>query len=237
MGRRIRKHANPFQVRTTLGLVDRRVIFGREAPLEVELGPGNASFLFDRARAHPERDFVGLEVRRPLVETANQRRDTEGPKNLHVFYANASENLRLAAAGVILGFHIHFPDPCFKKRHWKRRVVQPNTVRIMSELLPIGGFIYAQSDVKALAEEMFDFMIADGALLPRDRTLLVERPFPESTAWEKQHEAEGEPIYRMLFEKIREPAGPIPELEMRHTDPKRIASLDPSARLDDNNEE
>jgi tRNA (guanine-N7-)-methyltransferase len=200
MGRRIRKHANPFQVRTELGMIDRRAVFGREAPLEVELGPGNASFLFDRARAHPERDFLGLEVRLPLVQAAELRRERDGPPNVRVFYANANQNLRLAEPGVIQVFHIHFPDPCFKKRHRKRRIVQPETVRIMSELLPIGGLIYAQTDVPALAEEMAELFRADGALEERSAE---PRPLPEITAWERQHEAEGEPIHRMLFEKVR----------------------------------
>lgn len=221
MARRIRKHANPFQVRTELGRIDRLAVFGREAELELELGCGTSSFLFARARAHPERDHVGLEVRRPLVEAALLRREEEGPKNAFVFYANANQNLDLAAPGVVRLIHIHFPDPCFKKRHRKRRIVQPSSVRKMTELLAIGGQIYAQSDVRPLAEEMFELFVADGALESRlDAGMRVPRPFPELTAWEIQHEAEGEPIYRMLFEKVREPSGPVPEIELRATDPK-----------------
>lgn len=224
MGRRIRKHANPFQVRTALGIIDRRAVFGREAPLEVDLGAGASLFIFDRARANPDLDFVGLEVRLPLVEAAAKRRASEGPSNVAVFYANASENIALAEPGVISRFHVHFPDPCFKKRHWKRRIVQPKTVRAMAECLPIGGEVYAQSDVRPLAEEMYAMLEAERAFEScLDRSLLVDRPFPESTAWERQHEAEGEPIYRMLFRKVREPEGPIPEVPFRPTDPKRLA--------------
>jgi tRNA (guanine-N7-)-methyltransferase len=225
MGRRIRKHANPFQVRTRLGVLDRRAIFGREANLEVELGCGNAQFLFERARHHPQYDFVGLEVRLPLVEAATKRREREGPPNVAVFYANAGENVRLAPDGTVRMFHVHFPDPCFKKRHWKRRILQPSIVRIMAQMLPIGGLVYAQSDVLPLAEEMFEFLRADGAFESRlDPGLLSPRPIEEATPWERQHEAEGEPIYRMLFQKIREPSGDIPTLPFRHTDPKKIAS-------------
>lgn len=222
MARRIRKHANPFQVRTRLGVLDRQALFGREADLEVEIGPGNASFLFERARNHPDQDFVGLEVRLPLVEAAERRREREAIPNVRILYANANENLELAPPGVIRGFHVHFPDPCFKKKHWKRRVLQPATVRKMAELLPIGGFVYAQSDVKPLAEEMFDLLAADGALEARtDPTMLVARPMPEATAWERQHEAEGEPIYRMFFVKVRATAGPVPDLPLRPTDPRK----------------
>jgi tRNA (guanine-N7-)-methyltransferase len=216
MSRRIRKHANPFNCRVDLALLDRRALFGREARLEVEIGSGAGGFLSERARHHPELDFVGLEVRAPMVEAAMARRTKEGPPNVLFFHANANLNLGLAPPGAIQRFHVHFPDPWFKKRHFKRRVVQPETVRTMALLLPLGGEIYAQSDVPALALEMFRFFDADGALLAvLDAGMLVPPPFPEQTEWERQHEREGEPVYRMLFRKVREPTGPIPTLESR----------------------
>lgn len=225
MGRRVRKHANPFQVRIDLGVLDRRALFGREAPLEVDLGSGLSQFVFERAAANPDVDFIGLEVRKPMVELAAARKAELGLSNVAVLYANASENIALAPPGVVRRYHVHFPDPCFKKRHWKRRILQPKTVRRMAELLPIGGEIYAQSDVAPLAEEMRDFLLAERALESLlDPSMRVPRPFPESTAWEKQHEHEGEPIYRMLFRKVREPSGEIPDLPMRVTDPKRLAA-------------
>lgn len=213
-------------MRIELGVLDRLALFGREAPLEVDLGCGLSQFIFERALANPLTDFIGLEVRKPLVEQAASRKTDLGLTNVAVLYANASENIALAPPGVVQRYHVHFPDPCFKKRHWKRRILQPKTVRRMAELLPIGGEIYAQSDVLPLAEEMRDFLLAEQALESQlDRSMRVPRPFPESTAWEKQHEHEGEPIYRMLFRKVREPAGEIPDLPMRVTDPKRLAAL------------
>lgn len=226
MSRRIRKHANPFSVRIELGQLDRRALFGREAPLEVEIGAGAGHFLWDRAIANPDRDFVGLEVREQLVEARMKRADR--PPNVVFLFANANTNLELAPPGQIVRFHVHFPDPCFRKRHYKRRTVQPFTVRAMTKALPIGGQIYAQSDVRLLAEEMARFFAADGALESKlGPGMLHPRPFPESTDWERQHEREGAPIYRMLFEKVREPEGPIPDLELgeviRHEDEVRAA--------------
>lgn len=216
---RIRRHANPFSVSVDLGTIDRAQLFGREAPLEVELGPGNGQFLIERARNNPDADFVGIEVRAPMVEAANARALREGPvKNVLFVYANANVNLALAPPGVIRRFHIHFPDPWFKKRHWKRRMVQPATVRAMATLLPIGGEIYAQTDLRPLAEEMYAFFSADGSLESRlDPSMLVPRPFPEATDWELHHEKRGEPVNRMLFAKVREPSGPVPEMQHRPT--------------------
>ena len=221
MARRIRRHANPFHVRTELGHIDRMALFGREAPLEVDLGCGGASFLFERARNHPECDFVGLEVRRPLVEVAAERRARDGIPNAIVLYASASDNIRLAEPGIVRCFHIHFPDPCFKKRHWKRRIVQPTIVRAMCEALPIGGQVYLQSDVEPLALEMYAFLASESAFASRlDAHMIVARPFPETTEWERQHEREGEPIYRMLFEKVREPVGEVAPAVFHDTRPR-----------------
>lgn len=225
MSRRIRKHTNPFTVQTTLGTLDRRALFGRVAPLEVDLGCAGAGLLFERARNHPERDFVGLEVRKGLVLKAMERRAREGPSNLIVFHANANFNVKtLAEPGAVVRFHVHFPDPCYKKKHHKRRIVQPQLVRDMAEALPVGGQVLLQSDVRLLAEEMFRFMAQDDAfesLLSDGSDLRVPAPIPEKTEWERQHEREGEPIYRMLFEKVREPSGPVATPEFVDVNPLR----------------
>lgn len=215
MSRRIRKHTNPFNVTARIGRLDREAVFGRSAPFEVDLGCGASGFIRERARNHPERDFIGLEVRKPLVEQAAERRLDEGPRNFAVFHANAHLNVAdLAEPGEIVLFHVHFPDPCFKKRHRKRRILQPPLVRQMAQMLPIGGAIYAQSDVEPLAREMFTFLrmeqALEGELFPVDRPA----PVPERTEWERQHAAEQEPVWRMWFTKVREPFGEVPEYEL-----------------------
>lgn len=217
MGRRIRKHTNPFTVTTQLGQLDRQAWFGRRAPVEIDLGCGGAGFLFERAAHHPDIDFVGLEVRKPLVETAMARRNADGPRNVAIFHANAHFNLEsLVQPGEVREFFVHFPDPCFKKRHHKRRLLQPAQVRQMAQLLPIGGHVFAQSDVQALAEEMHGFLAADGAFECLHGTdLSVPNPFVERTEWERQHERESEPVWRMRFRKVREPAGPVQTPEFR----------------------
>ncbi|MEM1023837.1 MAG: tRNA (guanosine(46)-N7)-methyltransferase TrmB [Myxococcota bacterium] len=209
MSRRIRKHANPFNVTTELGRLDRLALFGREAPVEVDLGCGGGALITERARRHPGRDFVGLEVRRPLVEQIRVRAQREGLSNLSAFHANVHINVRdLIAPGEVVMFHVHFPDPCFKKKHRKRRILQPPLVRAMAEVLPIGGVVYAQSDVEPLAQEMLAFLEREpalrGQLLPAGPP-----PIPEQTEWERQHEREAEPIHRLWFEKVAEPSGPV----------------------------
>ncbi|MEQ8278400.1 MAG: tRNA (guanosine(46)-N7)-methyltransferase TrmB [Deltaproteobacteria bacterium] len=229
MSRRIRKHANPFNVQTVVGQLDRMATFGREAPIEVDIGCGEGGFLFERAANHPDVDFVGFEVRKPLVEMANAKVQEAGVTNLVYLYANANVNLHFVAPGVVRRFFVQFPDPCFKKRHQKRRILQPQLVRDMAELLPIGGEVYAQSDVKPLAEEMYVFLAQDDAFDSKlGEDLLVPRPIPELTEWERHHDREAEPVYRMLFTKVREPSGDVQKPEFRDTDPKRLAELEAS---------
>ncbi len=200
-----------------MGRLDLHDVFGRIAPLEIDLGCGGAGLIFERARNHPEWDFIGLEVRRPLVEAIEERRQREGLENVRVFYANAAANLAdLVEPGQVRMFHVHFPDPCFKKRHHKRRIVQPELVRVMAGLLPLGGQVYLQSDVRALAEEMYDFMSSDGAFAVRlEPGVSADRPIPERTEWERQHERESEPVYRMLFEKVGPSVGQVAIPEFR----------------------
>lgn len=227
MSRRIRKHANPFNVQTVVGRLDREAIFGREAPLEVDLGCGEGGFLMDRARNAPDVDFVGFEVRKRLVEQAMARRDEAGLKNVVFLYANANMNLDFVEPGIVRRFYVHFPDPCFKKRHQKRRILQPRSARDMAILLPIGGDVYAQSDVQPLAEEMYAFLAADGAFESKlGPSLVVPSPIAERTEWERHHEAVGEPVYRMRFEKVREPSGEVAAPEFRDTNPQRLEAAD-----------
>ncbi|MBK8010784.1 MAG: tRNA (guanosine(46)-N7)-methyltransferase TrmB [Deltaproteobacteria bacterium] len=210
---------------THLGVIDRIALFGREAPLEVDLGCGTGAFLRQRAFAHPDVDFVGLEVRKPLVENLMKRRESEGPRNLAVFHASTDTNLALAAPGEVRCFHVHFPDPCFKRRHWKRRILQPKTVLRMADLLPLGGRVFLQSDVLPLAQEMYDFMAAEPAFESLlDPSMVVPSPFDERTDWERHHELVGEPVYRMLFAKRGPSSGRVSNLEFRETNPARVGS-------------
>lgn len=224
MSRRIRRHANPFNVPTRLGRLDLDAQFGRTAPIEVDIGCGGGRFLIRRAQNQPDTDFIGFEIRKPLVEATMHHVQRLGLKNLVFFYANAQENLReLVEPGVIRRFYVMFPDPCFKKRHWKRRIMQPNLVRTMAELLPLQGEVFAQSDVRPLAQEMFDFLARDQAFESRlAPDLSSPSPFDEQTEWETHHAAEGDPVYRMLFQKVRAPTGDILPPEYRDTNPKRV---------------
>jgi len=114
--------------------------------LEVEIGCADAQFLFERA-ARDAGPFVGLEIREELVAQVNrQAAETGAP--VRAVYAHANLHLHhLFAPGSVARFHVFFPDPWFKRRHHKRRVVDAALARDMAGLLAPGGEVFFQSDI------------------------------------------------------------------------------------------
>ncbi|TVQ13396.1 MAG: tRNA (guanosine(46)-N7)-methyltransferase TrmB, partial [Leptolyngbya sp. DLM2.Bin27] len=101
-----------------------------QRPLHIDIGCGKGVFLLHMAQLAPEWNFLGLEIRRPVVESAQRRQQEAGLSNLHFMYCNVNISLPalLASWGdqnPLQQVSIQFPDPWFKKRHQKRRVLQP----------------------------------------------------------------------------------------------------------------
>src|SRR5262249_46472475 len=124
MPRRIRHHVNPLKLEyVTTGA--QRLALPVERPIEVELGSADGQWLFERAARDANRVLIGVEIRRPLVEAVNRRASALGlEQRVRAVYANlASELDALFADQAIDRFVLNFPDPWFKRRHHKRRVV------------------------------------------------------------------------------------------------------------------
>ena len=120
MRRRVRHHVNPLGARFLETGAARITPRGR--PVEVELGCADARFLFERAPRHPEVDFIGVEIREPLVEEVNEKAGALGLSNLRAVFANISTELDALFEDASLDrVFINFPDPCFKLRQRPRR--------------------------------------------------------------------------------------------------------------------
>jgi tRNA (guanine-N7-)-methyltransferase len=125
-----------------------------EASVEVELGCADAKFSFDFARARPDVFVVGLEIREPLVERNAKWAARDGLDNLRFAYVNMNVDLdRVFAKASVDRFHILFPDPWFKARHQKRRVIEPGLLRTLADQLKPGGEVHYASDVYELTLE------------------------------------------------------------------------------------
>lgn len=145
-----------------LGLPERWVEreFARpSAPLHVDVGCARGVFCLDLASACPELNVVGLEIRSVLADAARADAHALGLTNAAFFAANANVNLKplLESAGEgteLASVSIQFPDPWFKAKHKKRRVVQPDLIRAIADHLPSGGWLWMQSDVHDVALDM-----------------------------------------------------------------------------------
>jgi len=158
------------------------------------------------AEQFPEWNFLGLEIREPLVIRANAHRDEAGLTNLHFIFCNANNSLRWMLeslpAGVLRWVAVQFPDPWFKKRHQKRRVVQPEVVQILADHLMPEGQVFLQSDVEEVLLEMGDRFQEHPAFERQTATPeQTPNPFPIVTEREALTLEKGEPVYRMIFSK------------------------------------
>ena len=145
--------------------IDFTRVFGRTAPLILEIGFGNGRTLAAMAAAAPENDFLGVEVHRPGVGALLNRIETDGLENLRVLCADAVQVLReRIRPGALSGLRIYFPDPWPKKRHHKRRLIQPAFVHLAAERLAPGGVMHLATDWLPYAEHMLEVLSAEGLL-------------------------------------------------------------------------
>ena len=204
---RVREHVNPlskkYQVPATPP--DWSEIYAMpQQPLHLDIGCGKGHFVQDMAKLQGDRNFLGLEIREPLVDQANRWRDELGLSNLHYLFCNANNSIRpllmSLPANILQQVTIQFPDPWFKRRHQKRRVVQPELVVDLAKFLVPGGVVFVQSDVEEVAIEMRDRFDENPAFIRQHDDWLLDNPLPISTERERSTlSTSDEPIYRALF--------------------------------------
>lgn len=135
--------------------LDFPALFGRRAPVHVEIGFGNGAALADMAAAHPENNYLGIEVHRPGVGTLLRRLAADGLSNVRIISADATEVLaRQIPDDSLSAVYLFFPDPWPKQRHHKRRLVQPDFTALARRKLKIGGTLHLATDWADYAEQM-----------------------------------------------------------------------------------
>ncbi|ODS94906.1 MAG: tRNA (guanosine(46)-N7)-methyltransferase TrmB [Lautropia sp. SCN 69-89] len=139
--------------------IDAQAVFGREAPLVVEIGFGMGETTAQIAAADPERDFLGIEVYPAGVGSLLARIEAAGLRNLRIVQHDAVEVIRdMIAPGMLAGVHVYFPDPWPKKRHHKRRLIQPPFVALLASRLAPGGYLHCATDWEHYAVQMLDVL-------------------------------------------------------------------------------
>ena len=146
-------------------IIDPAAVFGRRAPLVVEIGFGRGDVLLDAAAARPERDYIGIEVHAPGIGYLLARLHELGIGNVRVLFSDARESLRHQFPEASLeAIWIYFPDPWPKGRHAKRRLVQPGFATLAASRLQPGGRILAATDHEGYAREMLRAFESTGLL-------------------------------------------------------------------------
>lgn len=208
MARRVRNHVNPLAFVHDVDVPNFPAFFGRKAPIELDAGCADGRFLLERAANHPERDFVGMEIRQPMVVKAGKALAEVGLRNVCFVHCNANFSLAPSVdPGSLVAVHVQFPDPWFKAKHHKRRVINQDFLRDCWERLAPGGTLYWSTDVCELAEEMIALTEASGYFRNTLAAHAYQRanPLPERSAWERHLEAHGRPIWRAQYERLDEP--------------------------------
>jgi tRNA (guanine-N7-)-methyltransferase len=152
------------------------------------------------AGARPEWNYLGVEIREPLVDEANRLAQEASLTNVHYKFCNAmlwlDRLLENIAPGVLQAVTIQFPDPWFKKKHAKRRMVNEEMVEAIANHLSPTGNVFIQTDIEFLSEEMFELFRSDNRFT---ESPLNENPFPVKTEREKAVEEKTLPVFRTSF--------------------------------------
>ena len=136
-------------------------LFGRDAPVHVEIGFGNGEALAAMAAAHPQNNYLGIEVHRPGVGAMLRRIEAEGLANVRVACTDAKELLdRRIPQDSLSAVYIFFPDPWHKTRHHKRRLVQAEFVALLARKLKTGGLLHLATDWEDYAQHMLAVLTA-----------------------------------------------------------------------------
>jgi len=157
----MRQHVNPLSkvFNDIVPIPPLKYIFNDlTRPLHLDIGCGSGNFLMNLARNNKNWNYIGLEIREKLVNQSKSKLKDESIDNLFFAFGNA-EYLIEDCIGkfpevILTSVSFNFPDPWFKKKHHKRRVVQPLLINKISQLMANGGFISIKSDV----EELFEYM-------------------------------------------------------------------------------
>ena len=179
-----------------------QAIFGRRAPLVLEIGSGMGETTAAIAQAHPEADFIAVEVHGPGVGSLLNRIESLQLSNLRVIRHDAVDVLdKMIADASLAAIHLFFPDPWPKKRHHKRRLVQPEFAALAARKLAAGGALHAATDWPDYAEHM-EVILKNESMLQRAEAGFVKRP---TTKFETRGKRLGNPISDLYW---RRRAGP-----------------------------
>jgi tRNA (guanine-N7-)-methyltransferase len=157
----VRQHVNPLSqfFQLPLSLPSKNILFEKSHyPIHLDIGSAKGEFLIELATKHPDWNFVGLEIREPLVSLCEKKRIKLELNNLKFLFCNVNVSLDEWLSdldhGQLKRVSIQFPDPWFKRKHFKRRVLKTNLLNSVAKTMSKDGELFIQSDIFKLFESM-----------------------------------------------------------------------------------
>jgi len=184
-------------------LLDFDIVFGRSAPRILEIGCGMGETTAVIAAAHPQQDYIGIEVHTPGVGSLLKEIATRELNNLRVVQHDAVEVVRdMIPLASLAGIHVFFPDPWPKKRQQKRRLIQSPFVSLLAQRLAPGGYLHCATDWEEYAQQMVEVLAAE-PLLKNTATDFAPRPaYRPQTKFETRGLRLGHGVWDVVFRRV-----------------------------------
>jgi len=182
--------------------VDLHAVFGRSAPKILEVGSGMGETTAAIAQAMPECDFLAIEVHAPGVGSLLKHIDSLGLTNVRVVQRDAVEVVEhMIALGVLAGIHVFFPDPWPKKRHHKRRLLQPAFAHALATRLAPGGYLHVATDWHDYASAILATLDAEPLLENTARDYAPRPAYRPPTKFERRGIRLGHDVWDIVFRR------------------------------------
>jgi len=182
--------------------LDATAVFGRSAPCVLEIGFGMGDATAQVALAQPAVDFIGIEVHEAGVGALLKRIGEGGISNLRLLQHDAVEVLQhMVQPASLAGVHIWFPDPWHKKRHHKRRLIQPDFVRLLAGRVALGGYVHLATDWQPYAEQMLEVLSAEPLLVNSAAGYAPKPAWRPLTKFEARGLRLGHGVWDLLFHR------------------------------------
>ena len=183
-------------------ILDTASLFGRHAPLIVEIGFGMGGTTAEIAAAHPDQNFLGIEVHPPGVGSLLNLIRQQQLANLRIIQHDAVEVLlHMIAPDSLDGIHIFFPDPWHKARHHKRRLIQPAFAQLAASRIKPGGYLHCATDWENYAEHMLQVLSETPGLVNTCEAYAAKPDWRPLTKFENRGLRLGHGIFDLVFRK------------------------------------
>ncbi|WP_083300794.1 tRNA (guanosine(46)-N7)-methyltransferase TrmB [Jeongeupia sp. USM3] len=191
-----------FCIPYTAEALDLTAAFGRTAPRVLEIGFGMGQATAEIAAGRPDTDFLGVEVHTPGVGSLLKLVGEQGITNIRIVQHDAVEVIEhMLTPGCLDGVHIYFPDPWHKKRHNKRRLVQPDFVKQLASRVRVGGYLHLATDWEDYAVQMLE-VLSNEPLLENTSDGYAPRPdYRPLTKFENRGIKLGHGVWDLVFRR------------------------------------